>query len=256
MRLLRLTLKILKGLYDLVVSYSLAWVLLFALIAWGLQLLSTLLVYLLGFSSTELFWGWVDQRSLLQSVLLRAVGFGLIHLWLLWSFRRRVRWLQGVAEGAADRALAGYRRWVGGGGRGGQVTGGLFSLGITLLLVPFVVQPTLVPLHFNAQSWWLRSANLLDGSASVALVESVVGLYRKLYAAPVVADGVTDEEFELSSVEDPPAHLEGAPPTTFRPRPLMDRWDTLIRESVGGIPGPSPTSRPSSRSSPRASSSR
>jgi hypothetical protein len=52
----------------------------------------------------------------------------------------------------------------------------MFSAAVTLLLVPFLIQPTLVPRRLGARAWAARAANLADGSASAAVVESVIGL--------------------------------------------------------------------------------
>lgn len=97
-----------------------------------------------------------------------------------------------------------------------------FSCSITLLLFPFVVQPTLVPLRWNTHHWVRRAANLADGSASIALVESVVGLYRRLVARPVIGPGINDRQFESSFGNQSTAG------------PSMKRWDPLIWDAVKG----------------------
>jgi lysophospholipase L1-like esterase len=249
LRLVRLLFRVIKGLYDLLASYLLAWILFFALVAWGFQAILGLVVGLAGHSSTESFWIWADRRLELDLALLRVIGFGLLHLGVFLLLRRRLRWVQGWLERGVDRVLARYRRWAKEHARGRAVTGGAFSLIVTALLVPFVVQPTLVPLRhgFTGRAWLRRAANLADGSATAAAVESVIGLYRKLYAEPVVSEGVTGVEFddswheiELDEVEvkgeidDPDPVLPGPGPMPYRRRPLMDRWDPLLKQVVKG----------------------
>jgi Transglycosylase SLT domain len=238
MRLLRLILRLLKGVYDLLATYLLAWVLLFALLAWCFQLLLGGAVSLVGdFASTESFWNWVRRALPVNVTLLRLAVFGLLHLIVFWTLRRRIVRLKAWVERGADRLIARYRRWSNG---GRAAAGGLFSLFVSALLVPFVVQPTLVPLNLSGRAWASRAANLADGSATDALVESVVGLYRKLYAEPAVTDrGVTPDEFD-ESLHGIAKHELGAggpggpPPASRRRRPLMDRWDPLIWKVVGG----------------------
>jgi soluble lytic murein transglycosylase-like protein len=217
----RALLRILKGVYDLLASYLMAWVLLLALLALVFQLLLGLGVGLFEFQSTESFWTWVDRVSPVPSLGLRLVIFGSLHLAAVLLLRRHLRRLGATLERAADRALARYRRWARSHPRGRRVAGALFSIGVTLLLIPFVVQPTLVAPSLGARRWAERAANLVDGSASAALIESVVGLYRKLYARPAMAGGVTEAEFDASFGR------------TSR-RPLMDRWDQAILRAADG----------------------
>ena len=219
-RRIRKLLRTLKGVYDLLAAYALAAVLLFALLALGFQLLLKLFVVVAaGFGSTESFWLWVDRvLPSRPSLGLRLILFGALHLGVLVLLRRRLVWLKARLERAADRGLRRYRRWCSRHRRGRAVTGGLFTVVVTLLLIPFVIQPTLVPLRFGGQAWVRRAANLFDGTASLASIESVVGLYRKVYARPVVSRGVSAAAFDARG---------GA---------LMDRWDPLLREVVAGDP--------------------
>jgi hypothetical protein len=234
-RLIRLTLRLLKGIYDLLATYLLGWVLLFALLAWCFQLLLGGAVSLAGdFESTESFWLWVRRTLPVNVTLLRLIVFGVLHLIIFWALRRRIARLKAWAERGADKVIARYRRWS---SSERAVASGFFSLLVTALLIPFVVQPTLVPLNLGAASWARRAANLADGSATAGLVESVIGLYRKVYAEPAVADrGVTPEEFDesLRGIAQRELGGPGDPPPSRKPRPLMDRWDPLIWKVVGG----------------------
>jgi len=67
----------------------------------------------------------------------------------------------------------------------------------------------------------------------------VIGLYRKLYAEPVVSEGVSGEEFDdsLHRIEDSEVdELDPFSPARgpFRRRALMDRWDPLLKQVVRG----------------------
>lgn len=213
-------LRVLKGLYDVLASYLLAWVLLLALLALAFQLLLGLGVGLCGFASTESFWSWVDRVGPVGALPLRLVVFGLLHGLAIWRLRGPLLRLWLRLERGADSLLARHRRWARRHRRGRVVVGTLFSGAVTLLLVPFVLQPTLVPLSMDGRAWAERGANLLDGAASAALLDSTVGLYRKLHARPRPGQGVTPGQFDATF-----AGGSG--------RPLMDRWDDLIWRTVG-----------------------
>jgi hypothetical protein len=99
--------------------------------------------------------------------------------------------------------------------------GVLFTAVTTLLLVVFLLQPTLVPLRLDRRAWLERAANLVDGTASSHIVDSIVGAARWFYAEP--AEGievVTAEAFE--------AGLDS------EIVPLMDRWDRYLLEAAEG----------------------
>jgi hypothetical protein len=171
-RLIRLTLRLLKGIYDLLATYLLGWVLLFALLAWCFQLLLGGAVSLAGdFESTESFWLWVRRSLPVNVTLLRLIVFGVLHLIIFWALRRRIARLKAWAERGADKVIARYRRWS---SSERAVASGFFSLLVTALLIPFVVQPTLVPLNLGAASWARRAANLADGSATAIPIAACV----------------------------------------------------------------------------------
>lgn len=236
MSLMRPLLRMIKGLYDLLATYLLAWVLLFALIALGFQALLHGVVCIVGdFDSTETFWVWADRMLPLRATILRLVGFGLLHAAVYLLLRRRLSRIQDWIERRADAVLERFRRWSRTHPRGRLAAGTTFSLFVTLLLIPFVIQPTLVPLRFESRDWLDRGANLLDGSASASILESAVGLYRKLYAEPVITQGVTPEQYDDSMIAEPdpgPQPDDPRIPRSARPRPLMDRWDPLILQVV------------------------
>ena len=94
----------------------------------------------------------------------------------------------------------------------------LGALATALVLVAFLLQPTLVPLR---GPWAERAANLVDGTASASIVDSIVGLVRRVYAPPVrPSDVVGPEAFDASLASDV--------------IPLMDRWDPYLLAAAGG----------------------
>lgn len=109
------------------------------------------------------------------------------------------------------------------------------SLLLVAVWVPFVLQPTLVR-GYEMANWRERAANLLDGTATHSLADSVFGLYRLWFVAPVRLEGfdIDLEEFEEGIAwEDWP----GWPSDDFsRAQPLVDRWDPLLaRHSEGDV---------------------
>lgn len=233
MRLARPLYGLTKGIYDILATYLLAWVLLFALLALGFQLLLSLFTGMYGFSSTESFWSWVDGADLpggLRALHLRLGGALLLHCAVFVTLRRQILAVKGHTERSVDRGLRWYRALADRSPNFEAVCGFIFSLAVTLLLIPFVIQPTLVPLDWGGAAWTRRAANLLDGSATAATVESVIGLYRKLYARPVVAEGVSPQELEPPAPPSAPVR-PGMPPRPVKPprkHRLMDRWDSYI----------------------------
>ncbi len=222
MRLFRPLLGLLKGAFDLLASYLLAWVLLFALLAGLFWLVATLVVGLFGFETLESFWLWLDRIGPVNVVVARLLLFALLHLLALLVLRRHLRRVQLILERAVDRGLARFRRWAKRHPRGRLLTGASFTLTLSLLLVPFVIQPTLVPLgRWGGQALAARAANLVDGSATAALAESVVGLYRKVLYAPPEGYEISAEAFGRALSKGDAARL------------LIDRWDPLIRTTVG-----------------------
>ena len=238
MRIARPLYGLTKGIYDILASYLLAWILLFALLALGFQLALSLFTGMYGFPSTESFWQWVERSHLpaeVSSIHLRLAVFLLLHCAVFVALRRQILAIKRHLERSVDRGLQWYRALVGWSAGVHAGTSFLFSLVVTLMLIPFVIQPTLVPLGWSGGIWVRRAANLLDGSASAAAVESVIGLYRKFYAEPVVAEGVTPKELEPrlpvpTAPREPTAPLVPvAPPRKHR---LMDRWDPYIWKVV------------------------
>lgn len=108
----------------------------------------------------------------------------------------------------------------------------LLTIVITGFLIPTLIQPTLVRGFFSFRPWVERAANLSDGTAIVSSVDSVVGLYRKFYAEPVVTEGLSKEE--LQKIFKNETRDVVLPPSAVGKYPMMDRWDSIIKKAAGG----------------------
>jgi soluble lytic murein transglycosylase-like protein len=221
---MRRFLRVLQAIYTLIVGYLLGWTLLFALIAAALQLATVALTRALGFDSTAMFWRWTATHLPGSAITLRLGLYGTIQLALIWWLRRPLARLKAWLERRIDTLVVRYRRWARRRPRGSRVVGSGLALTFTALLVPFVVQPTLVPLRWSTRHWLRRAANLADGQASWAVAESVIGLYRRFTAAPVIAPGIDADQ------------LASRPPDPRAANPTMARWDPVIWQTVAGNP--------------------
>lgn len=239
-----------KRVFDLLSTYLLFWVLWFATVAAGLHYGMLWGFSHLGVESPEMLWQVSAERWGVSVDILRLTFFLSAQALLFVLFRRPFSWLQPYAEKAftwlADIFFKMSRErpiW--------RVMGELgFSLVVTALLIPFLLQPTLVRGH-DVDAWLTRSTNLLDGTASVTLVDSVIGFYHRFYASPVVEEGVAahdvDEAIDyLEAVEenekriiegtpnaDPVLVLEQRAPSG---NAMMDRWDDEISHAVADQP--------------------
>ncbi len=228
--MLRVLIQTLKGLYDVLVSYLLIWILGFALVGFGIQLGIGALATALDYDTTERMWtAW----SLKTGVGARWLRLGLmVPAWILalLILFKPVQALQPLFERLFDGTVQRFRQAM----ASRPATLGFielsFSVMVTLLLIPFLFQPTLVR-GWSASSWLERGVNLVDGSASKAFADSVVGLYRRLDAEPVV---VADAKLQAAELE---RDFEQTPPAAPRPageHPMMDRWDPYIRRAARG----------------------
>lgn len=188
-----------KKLYDLVVVYGLATIAVLALSALGLQVLAGFAASFTGDGEALFLWQRVASGLGVQTVSVRLVVFGVAQLAVFILLNKPLRALWALV----DRVLDG----VEGAGRWGSALGRVLSVLFTILLIPMVLQPTLVPLRMDRSAWVERSANLLDGTASGAAVASAVRAWR--WAFP------------------PPLHNQYAGSGS-----RMDRWDPLLQEST------------------------
>jgi hypothetical protein len=251
-----------KRIYDILASYLLFWVVYFASVAVvfhvGLELLAAHFE-----TSTDLWWVELAAPFPATPDTARLATFIVLHGIVFLAVRRPLERIQPLFDHAITWCAGLFDR-VTSDRLSLKLAGeAVFSVVVTALLVPFVLQPTLVPDLEGWEPWAERGANLVDGTASVALVESVIGLYRLGFVEAVVAErGVTAEELanaeterNASSTPDhstpvrdvgPPQPATGAldmpapitvstePPKPARPQPVMDRWDDTIMRAVDG----------------------
>ncbi len=226
--------KFFKGTYDLLTTYLLGWVLLLALIAFGFHAVADWVAESMDFGDQEFMWKRAAQAVGVSPLAIRLPFFLIAHALFLFLFRRPIGGLKrGVErafhffEGKADDMESTRPRTR-------AALALMFTLGVTVLLVPFVLQPTLVTFPGQWTDWGQRAANLIDGTASDAFVESVVGGYRWAFAdgPDLGRHQVTAAEYNRSLAyrgRDPKAPL-----TPRGPQPLMDRWNRYLWDAVDG----------------------
>lgn len=234
MKLAKVFFSIFKGLYDILATYLLVAILPFALAAYGIHLGLEFVAAAWGFGQVSELWSTLSSKTGVPSVFLRIVAVLPAHGVIFVVLRRPAKALQPYIERVFDRVVQGFRRATTRWPRIRVTAELVFTLIVTALLVPFVIQPTLV-YGYSSSSWVERAANLLDGTASAALADSVVGLYRRFYADPVVAEGVEADEVDevIDQLDEEEAGVIVGPAPTGN-QPLMDRWDSyIVRETDG-----------------------
>ena len=182
----RMLFRIGKGFYDILASYLLVIVLYVAVVSLGLHALFSLLSNALGMDDVAMMWSELTRRVGVSGIWLRLVIYGGSQLGLLWLLKGPLKTTGNLAERVIDKVVAGYTWFARRAPRLSVFTGGVFTVMVTLLLIPFLVQPTLVPLRADGYTMTERAANLVDGTATLALHDSVVGFYRRLYEEPKV----------------------------------------------------------------------
>jgi len=241
MKFIKLFLRITRGFYDILASYLLGWVLVFALFSLGLHLGLESLAQGRNFESADALWRALTYAHGERAILwLRIVLFGALNAGLIYLFRRPLRAVQRAIESGIDGLIGFFQYFTHARPRARALGHLFFSLSVTSLLIPFVLQPTLVADYRSQRGWLERTANLVDGSASRYVADSVLGLYRKFYAAPVKAvGGVSNAEVALAPRPDAastPANPIYFPPAASAPQPMMDRWDPMIWRAAEGDP--------------------
>jgi hypothetical protein len=88
-------------------------------------------------------------------------------------------------------------------------------VGLLLLVVPLLLQPTMVPWRADRTTWLARSANWVDGRALARMVDGAVVLVRWWQARPVPG---------MYSVDPADLDVRGLD------APLMARWDPILTE--------------------------
>lgn len=176
-----------------------------ALLALALRWLAEGAAVFTGDGDTELLWLRVAEEVGRSPEAVRLIGFAPVHALLLAALWRPLRRVRAFVTATLDRVPS---------GRVGTAVGVLGTLLLGAVGVPFVLQPTLVPLTLSGSAWTARAANLVDGTASEAAMGSVVNAWRRATGRPIPG---------RYSVTRTDGGLDG---------PMMTRWDALIRAST------------------------
>ncbi len=225
-----------KGIYDILATYLLLFIIPFAAAGFLLHL---------GFDAIAAYLDWGDATDLfdrlewklgISAVYIRLAAALPAHVAVFLLFRRPWEWIQPYVERAFDWFVHGFRRTTAPLPRVQATLEVTFSLVVTLLLVPFLIQPTLVPEIASTRAWGERVVNLADGTASAELADSVVGFYRRWYEDPVVAKPVSSNDLDKAFSEMPPPSEPVVGPIPKGEQPLMDRWDTQIATATEARP--------------------
>jgi hypothetical protein len=222
----RVVVNVIAGIYTILSTHFLAWLLVFAAIGLGFQLLARVIALSAGFADLDAMWLGLSARLGFSTLAVRLIVTIAFHGLLLLLLRRPFRRLRGLARRGFDAIEALFLRPDGRRNPLRSVAHLLFAIAVTLLIVPFFLQPTLVA-RSATDRWFQRLANLLDGTATLELTQSVPGYYRRWFFEPSAEGGVTEEEIDetIDHVDDPLPPPEG--------RSMIDRWDDHIRRSVG-----------------------
>ena len=207
----------------------------------GLHALFSLLAQGLSLESLELMWILLARRIGVDPMWIRLIIYGGLQFGVYALLRGPLSMVLGWGERVFTHIQELYLKFGELAPRFRRVFGFFFSLMVTLLLIPFVVQPTLVPLRLNMKTVAQRITNLVDGQATMGFADSVVGFYRRLYAEPEPIEGVParklDEYFEQT--DDDGGGGGGGDMGLTTPKedgeqPLMDRWDPYIVKATAG----------------------
>ncbi len=241
MQIFRAVYFLFKGLYDLFVTYLLGWVLLFAVVAFGLHQLADQLASGLGFGQQRFMWASLGDWFGITPHWTRLGVFGFGHILFYVAMRKPIGLIKRFLERTTDDVSDSFDQVQPEKSLIRTLGGLIFSVVVTVLVVPFVIQPTIVPLRMDVPSWTQRAANLVDGTASDAVVESAVGLYRKIYASrhdqgAVATQDDFDRALDAQDVESKDHDGPTPAPKPVGKQPMMDRWNPLIWEAVGGNP--------------------
>lgn len=244
-KLVRLLGRIFVGIYNILAAYLVGWVVVLATVALGLHFLTELAVAPFGFERADLWWRSVERAVGVEAAYLRLPLYGIVLAAVMYLGRRPLQWLQGAADRGLDvvlgwfRSAAADRPWLANMGRLGA------TVAVTAVLIPFVVQPTLVGGGMSFHHWVERGANLTDGTASRHLIDSVAGTYRQWFADDVESQGgISGDDWEggqtpfeaYDDVDGEEVVARGgiSEEEWDRQQPLLDRWDPLIEQAVGG----------------------
>lgn len=235
-KLSRFVLRTAKGIYDILATYLLIFIIPFAIAGFVLHLGFDTLGGWLGWGDAHALFHELESRSGIPSLYLRIAAALPAHVALFYVFRKPWERIQPQLERGFDYVVGGFRRATTSLPRvraAGEIG---FSLVVTLLLVPFVLQPTLVPEFFDGDAWVERAVNLADGTASATLADSVVGFYRRWYDDPIVPERLPESGLDRTFEDAPEDSGPVAAPAPNGTQPLMDRWDPYIAEATKDRP--------------------
>lgn len=227
----RVAFRILKGIYDILATYLLLFLVPFCVVAVPMWFLTGQVATYLELETRDALWSWLSARVGLPELWLRLGATLPVHAAVWWLMRRPTAVVMPHLERAFDAFVRVFKRVTARVPRLQIAAEAAFSLAVTLVLVPFVVQPTLVP-TYDAPSWAVRAANFADGTASMALADSVVGWYRIWFADPVVAPPVS--QAAIDQAVDQSENQPNTPPVPTGKEPLMDRWDPALARVAEG----------------------
>lgn len=257
----------LKRLYDIFATYLLFWVSYLAAVAVALHFAFEALWSHLGVANAELVWTEIAAQLPLSVGATKLAIFAALHVVVFVIVRRPIAWVQPAVEKFFDTTGDFFDRLTSERWSLRLFGESVFTVTVSALLVPFVIQPTLVH-GWDREAWIERGGNLVSGRAVLDLPDSVVGYYNRFGASAVVADkGVSAAQLREAFAEVDADELEtpativarvgpaisgaetaslderewgGAPPQREAMRvavspvrqPVMDRWDDHILDAT------------------------
>lgn len=244
--------RIVLGIYNILSTYLLGWVLFLSCLAFGFHLLTEAIVANFGFERADQWWAYVEWRLDVDALVLRFPIYVGLQAAIIYFGRGLLATGQARLEAVFDSTVKRFRALTDGRPRLYLISRAIFTLGVTVVLIPFIVQPTLVGTSMTSSDWIQRTANLADGTASRNVVDSVVGTYRRhivgdvesvggvddddLSWEPPFEEAPDDESDEIDDVDSDESTDTIAPPAPSGTEPLMDRWDPTIRSATDGDP--------------------
>ena len=160
-----------KGIYDILATYLLLFLVPFCAASVVIWLLTGQAATFFEFESRDAMWSLVSGKLGLPDTWIRLAAVLPIHLSIWWLLRRPVAMALPFLEAGFDKVVSAFKWatsravWI------RTAVEILFSIVVTAVLIPFVIQPTLVP-GFGPQSWVERAANFTDGTASAEIADS------------------------------------------------------------------------------------
>lgn len=222
-----------KGIYDIFATYLLLWVLYITVVSLGLHAGFALLAQALEIESVELMWLLLSRRlGGLDPLWIRLVIYGALQLGIYMLLRGPLDFLLSIGERVFNVFQRAHLKLEDRLPRVHHAISALFTLGVTILLIPFVLQPTLVPMRFGPHAVAERAANLADGEATLGFADSVVGFYRRIWAKPNPIEGLPADQIDDAFAKGEDGDIGPLPKATGN-QPMMDRWDPYIWKVAG-----------------------